>query len=76
MSNEEEKETEEEPERCPECNRKLRIHKVKRPSRRLIHSGHAPTKEQIVEISVTLKLCACGYTNKEESEEVLKETEI
>jgi len=71
------KETEEkEPERCPECNRKLRVHKAKRTSRRLIHSGRSPTKEQMVEISVTLKLCACGYTDKDESEKMLKETEI
>lgn len=73
---EEEKEEPEEPERCPDCGLKLRIHKAKRPSRRLIHSGRTPTKEQMVEISVTLKRCACGYSDKEESEEVLGETEL
>jgi len=66
----------EEPERCPKCRRKLRVFKSKRISYRLVHSGRTPTKRQTVEITVVLKRCACGFTDHDESENILGEVEI
>jgi len=62
--------------RCPVCGRQLRLSTSRVLSYRLVPCFGRPVKRQHFEVTVTLKLCSCGYWDKETNEEMLEEIKV